>query len=128
MREYFDIGILNGKTLSSVEVNRNGDDGDEILFFCTDGDAYKMYHDQECCEDVRIEDICGDINELVGSPIVLSEEISSHDEEGKAKDEWDDSYTWTFYKIANNNTYITIRWYGSSNGYYSESVEFIKVD
>ena len=121
MREYYDIEILKGKTLSLVEVNKNEYD-DEILFTCTDGSEYKMYHEQDCCEDVRIEDICGDINKLVGSPIILAEEVSNRG------DEEDGSYTWTFYKIANNNTYITIRWYGSSNGYYSESVDIIRIN
>ena len=120
--KYSNIEELKGRTLTQIEV-----DDDEILFTCDNGDKYLMYHDQDCCESVYIEDISGDIQQLVGSPLVMAEEVSNVDEEAKDK-EWDDSYTWTYYKFANNNVYVTIRWYGTSNGYYSESVDFIKLD
>lgn len=118
---YPQIEDLIGKVLTKVEVL-----DDEILFYCDNGEIYKMYHEQDCCECVYIEDICGNIQDLVGSPILIAEEVSNIDD--PPKDKWVDSYTWTFYKLANNNTYVTIRWYGESNGYYSEYVNFKKMD
>ena len=121
---YEDIGVLVGKTLDSVEVN---DAKDEITFVTTDGETYQMYHDQDCCESVYIEDIVGDMQDLVGSPILLAES-SSNSEDPPATEYEPDSYTWTYYKFATIKGYVDIRWYGSSNGYYSESVDFCKTN
>ena len=33
----------------------------------------RFYHEQECCEDVSIEEIHGDLNDLVGQEIVQAE-------------------------------------------------------
>lgn len=122
------IEILKGKILTSVEVNSNND---EILFTTDTGEQYKMYHQQDCCEGVSIEDINGNLQDLVGSPITLAEESTNNEPKTEimhegTKDEYrytDESATWTFYKLATVKGYIDIRWYGTSNGYYSESVD-----
>ena len=56
--EYFNVEVLKGKTLASL-VN----EGDELVFKTTDGETYRMYHEQDCCEHVRIEDIVGDLED-----------------------------------------------------------------
>lgn len=114
---------LAGKTLTDIDVIRDepGAD-DEIIFHCSDGTAFRMYHERDCCESVTIEDICGNIQLLVGKPISFAREATNS---GDTED--DDSFTYTFYHIANLNTYVTIRWYGESNGYYSESVTFERI-
>jgi hypothetical protein len=144
--ETLDIKELKGKTLLYIRVDN---ELDEILFTCSDGTQYKLYHERDCCESVIIDDINGDINDLINSPILIAEEVNNNDfiknfeesfklEEGKNPDyEWNfkdefgeskpESYTWTFYKLATIKGYVDIRWFGCSNGYYSESVDFVKL-
>ena len=105
---------LKGKVLTDVKQV----DDDKIYFTCTDGTKYKMYHSQDCCESVRIEDINGELSELIGQEILLAEERSNQE-----STDWG-SETWTFYTIRTQKTSIDIRWLGESNGYYSESVQF----
>ena len=120
------FSTLLGKTLVSVENLKN----EELQFTTDNGETYRLYHYQDCCETVTIEDIDGDLQNLVGSPIVQAEEVVSENQnpEGVPIPEYQDSYTWTFYKLATVKGYVTIRWYGESNGYYSESVDFEQVE
>ncbi len=117
---------LLGVTLKSVEVR---EDKEAIAFASEDGRAWRQYHDQNCCESVAIEDICGDLNDLIGSPIVTAEEASGEtaQPDGWQKGEYVESFTWTFYRLATAKGLVTIRWFGESNGYYSESVDFEEV-
>lgn len=110
---------LKGETLLAIYRLEKG--SDEALFVTKSGKRYIMYHDQDCCENVEIEDVCGDIKDLIGSEILLAEEVTSND---NPKDKDDDSFTWTFYKLSTIKGSLTIRWYGVSNGYYSETVSF----
>lgn len=113
------VSELIGKTLKSIVIN---DAKDEITFECVTGEKYLMYHPQDCCESVSIEEIHGDLESLIGSEIVMAEcEESSGTE---PVPEYPESWTWTFYKFATIKGYVTLRWLGESNGYYSESVDF----
>lgn len=86
------------------------------------GEKYKMYHDQECCECVYIESIVGDVEDLVGNPILVAEERSEDYEDD------DGDGLWTFYALATIKGHVDIRWNGTSSGYYSVAVDFEKVE
>ncbi len=42
------------------------------LVFKNDKEYFKFYHEQDCCESVSIEDITGDLTDLVDSPILFA--------------------------------------------------------
>lgn len=115
---------LLGKTI--VDIYGAEPDSEIIAFICDDGSKYLMYHEQDCCERVDVNDICGDVSCLLNTPLTKAEKLVESSSE-KDWDERDESYTWTFYHLATVKGYVTIRWYGESNGYYSESVDFVQV-
>ena len=115
---------LVGKTM--VEAGPS-EDKSEFIFKDTEGNYYRLYHSQECCESVSIEDICGSPEDLIGYPILQAEESTSNTNPEDIKKEYQDSFTWTFYRITTMKGQVVIRWYGESNGYYSEGVNFEKI-
>lgn len=120
------ISELLGLTLARVDA-----DNEEIRFTVTDGRVLRMFHHQNCCESVYVESIVGDLQDLVGEPILVAEESNAAPIPDQVVEallnstrlDPDESHTWTFYKLATRKGYVDIRWYGSSNGYYSESVD-----
>lgn len=113
------IKELEGVTCSAVQ----SVGGEELRFTGTNGKLYVFYHEQDCCETVRIEDICGDLEDLVGTPIISAEELSN-EPHPEIDEDYHDSMTWTFYRFTTAKGVVTVRWLGESNGYYSESVDF----
>jgi hypothetical protein len=109
-----------GQTMTEVSVESAMGD---MFFKSSDEKTFRFTHFQNCCESVYIEDVVGDLTDLVGSPLLIAEEVSNLDDftpnnsmEG----------TWTFYKFATNKGSVTVRWFGTSNGYYSESVDYVE--
>jgi len=118
------IGELLGKTMRQVTRGRDEDGGDCVDFEAVTGERWRMHHEQDCCELCDIEDVAGDLDDLVGVPIVMAEESTSSDD---PRDPLDGSFTWTFYRLATARGYVTIRWYGSSNGCYGETASFDRI-
>ena len=136
---------LVGQTLVSVA---NPSD-EAVVFTLDDGSVYELSHSQDCCESVTVESIEGGLSDLVGPVLSAYESTSSNERDGgtyqndrvwqSADDyslsvadtlplgQWDESWTWTFYRISTVKGTVVIRWYGSSNGYYSESVQWREV-
>lgn len=139
---------LKGKILTKIET---GDDGERMTFHCSDGTVFQLKYYQDCCARCSVEDVCGELEDLLNCPILLAEEVESdkptgevlaerrkeyETEKSERGDDWYydsfedycssrfESETWTFYKLATIKGAVTIRWYGSSNGYYSESATF----
>lgn len=121
--KYVPFSTLLGKTFKDVYKTQDESGDDEIIFELDDSKFYKMCHEQDCCESVFIESVVGDLNDLIGSPILLAEESTREDNTVEHE-----SATWTFYKLATIKGYVDIRWFGSSNGYYSESVDLFECE
>ena len=94
----------------------------DLLFETANGERFMFSHQQDCCERVDINDIVGDLQDLVGEPLLLAEQVSGETPVDFNEREYE-SVTWTFYKFATRKGYVDVRWLGESNGYYSEGVD-----
>jgi hypothetical protein len=112
-----DLQEMVGRTFNEITGEFNNS---EICFKSTDGFTFKFYHEQACCENVFLEDITGNLNDLLNTPILLAEERCNED---NPPSKYIDSHTWTFYEFRTIKGSVTLRWLGESNGYYSESVD-----
>lgn len=122
------LDFMVGKTVVSVDTPYNKKafptiayPDDEIIFNFTDGTSVKFYHEQDCCESVTIDDINGDWGDLVGQVLLVAEERTS--EQAYSYEE----VTWTFYTFRSIKGSVDVKWYGTSNGYYSTKVNIKRV-
>jgi hypothetical protein len=106
-----------GKTLESVD---NGD-GERIVFHFADGTACTSYHSQDCCESVGVDRVEGDIDNILGQPILEAEETMDSE---AGQPEFAESWTWTRQRIKTAAGEVTFVWLGTSNGYYGETPYF----
>ena len=94
---------------------------DEYFQILTDDCVYAFYHEYSCCESVWLTQVDGISDKIIGSRIVIAEVVTDE------KDTEHGHITWSFYKIGTNKGMIDLRWQGESNGYYSETVDLIKI-
>ena len=116
------VAELKGKTLSEIDGMEPG--SERVTFVCNDGSRYLMWHSQDCCETVALAEVVGDPKDLIGAPIVEAE--SAESERADPAPHYPESWTWTFYKLGTAKGFVTLRWLGESNGYYSERVDFAR--
>jgi len=114
---------LIGQTCLDIQVRANNE---RLIFYLEDGRRLCMEHDKECCEAVWLEEIIGDLADLIGTPILVAEERiheSTDDDAPPGLSKKDHDYTWSFYEFRTIEGSVTLRWYGTSNGCYSERVD-----
>lgn len=110
---------LVGKTITKI----SGVDTDRWTFKLSTGERFLLMHIQDCCESVRHERTIGNIENIIGVPIILAEEDSK-------EPEWftekfiEDSHTFTAFYFETEKGRVEIWFLGESNGYYGESFEF----
>lgn len=119
------ISELVGQTFTDI---RGAEVRSETVYFSTGINAYKMYHSQSCCEQVDLDDVCGDPADLIGSPIVAASEETNCAPPKLDDERCDESSTWTFYRLSTIKGSVTLKWYGSSNGWYSEDVDIDRIN
>lgn len=127
--KYVGLDFVNEHLKSGlIKVTGLQPNNDSVIFYCKDGTEIMMYHDQDCCESVFIESVDSYENNddiYTNCDWCVIEEVSNIDRDPMEDNE--ESYTWTFYNVKTNKGYDTIRWYGYSNGYYSERVDFADI-
>lgn len=67
-------------------------DGSDALIFRNKDVEFRFCHYQDCCETVMIEEIFGDLSDLVGEQLYFLDESS-------AEEERNERAVWTFYKF-----------------------------
>lgn len=91
--------------------------GEYAALYTTKGIVY-FRHEIDCCEHVVIDGIDGWTDAAIGETIVsASERIVEHGIFG------DEHLTSTFYTVESNSLDLSMKWQGSSNGFYSETVD-----
>ena len=125
MNKWYDKTVseseMVGETVEFVDVD---DTKNQIVITTQSGRQFRIYHDQDCCEQVEIaesQDGDGQLVTLIGKKI---EGVAVELEEDVDPPPFEDCDSWTRTKISfrTNSETVISRWIGTSNGYYSESI------
>ena len=121
-RSHCDIKDMVGKKITGIYYD------EDYFQIRTDDCVYAFYHEQDCCESVYLTQVDGISDKIIGSRIVIAEVVTKTGEDGVIDTDKYNSVTWSFYKIGTNKGMIDFRFQGESNGYYSETVDLIKIE
>ena len=119
-----DFFTLKGQTIRKIIALNTGS-----LKIITDKYKYHLYHEQDCCENVRLVDVIGDVDNILNEEIIFAEEdAGANDPDWHTDyDYYNDSHTWTKYVLKTKNNSLEFWFLGESNGYYSEHIS-IKIE
>jgi len=105
------------RTIASLEGFEPG--SVEVIIRFTDGSYIQQEHVQDCCEDVSLYQVDGNIQKHIGATAIDFIKKSTTAEDAEVEEYG----TWTFYTLITSKGYLDWRWLGESNGYYSEDVD-----
>ena len=115
---------IKGMTFENVYRGTYGEGyfgcNDAIVFVLDEENKYVLTHIQEDFEWVEIESIDGDLSDLIGEPLLIAEEAYEEGVLGLRG-------TYSFYKFATIKGYVTIRFLGDGDEFYSEEAELFKL-
>lgn len=115
------VESIIGETLTYVDID---DSNEQILLTTKSGKQIRIYHSQDCCESVHIEDTHGSWHDLLGKVIIdATHEEDRENDPPKNEESW--TRTTLTFKV--NDATVINKWIGTSNGYYSESVNFEEI-
>jgi hypothetical protein len=115
---------LKGQTI--IDIDRS-----DASFIKTATGEYQLYHNQDCCESVTCERVVGNVGDILNSPITLAEDDHNEPDwhENGNTDTWIyDSHTWSRFALETVKGRVEFWFLGVSNGYYSETMTFEKVN
>lgn len=115
--------LADAPTIHNVTITGN----DTVILTLDNEVHFVLTHERDCCETVEVCDTDNDdfksLRELVGSKLISIEEVVGVDCSDEPPCFVDVSSTWTFYNIKTTTDVVQLRWFGTSNGYYSEQVD-----
>ncbi len=106
--------MIVGATFKSVTVGP-GNQPESVVFETEDGRTFQMYHEQDCCEYVYLKKIKGNVDSLIGRPVVKASVDYMHRGGGTET---------TFVIQVEKRGKVQFIWLGVSNGYYGETATF----
>jgi hypothetical protein len=119
-----DFFTLKDQTIRKII---NLQDESDTLQIITDKYKYNLYHEQDCCEYVRLVKVIGDIDNILNEEIIFAEEDGGANDPDWYTDYSNESHTWTKFVLGTKNANVEFWFLGESNGYYSEHIS-IKVE
>jgi len=108
-----------GKVIEVV----NLDNDSSFVKIRTEQTTLIFVHEQDCCENVFLEDFNFN-GKFVGGELLEIKEKSN--KPNKVPSGYD-SVTYTFYTLVSTNGFLDLRFFGESNGYYSEGVSMFDI-